>query len=260
MVLQGPFHAVSLDFWFTVFYYDSGADDRWKNDRLRLLGDLLKSRDGKALETREIATAVETVQSRLRSQGREPITVDPRTLVKAYAGFLDAELTVSLDEAEQAYSSAGLYEHPPLVNPEATEVIRALNARNVPVIAITNTSRPEASWQEFLRSRAGVSFRHVVTSCEVGWCKPRPEIFREASRRLDLPAGEILHVGDRWELDVEGARQAGFGAVLYRGLWPSYPPGEYPEADRHVAQDPNVLYIDRLQELLVGNLLEERPS
>ena len=73
------------------------------------------------------------------------------------------------------------------MNPEAIGAIRALNARNVPVIAITNTSRREASWQEFLRSRAGLSFRHVVTSCEVGRCKPHPEIFLEASRRLGLP-------------------------------------------------------------------------
>jgi FMN phosphatase YigB (HAD superfamily) len=260
MALRGPFHAVSFDFWFTVLYYRPGGDDRWTDDRLRFLGSILRSRAGKTLETHDIATAVEAVHSRLRTQGQEPITVDPQPLVKAYAEFLDAEVTVPLDEAGRAYSSAGLLEHPPLVNPEATGVIRTLNARNVPVIAITNTARREASWQEFLRSRAGLSFRHIVTSCEVGWCKPHPEIFAEASRRLDLPAREILHVGDRWELDVEGARHAGFGAVLYWGLWPSYPPGEFPETDPRWTDDPNVLHIDRLQELLEGNLLEERPS
>ena len=167
----------------------SRGDDRWTDDRLRFLRSILKSRDGKAFEMQGIATATGAVHSRLRAQGQEPITVDPEPLVKAYAEFLDAEVTVPLDEAGRDYSSAGLLEHPPLVNSEAIGAIRALNARNVPVIAITNTSRREASWQEFLRSRAGLSFRDVVTLCEVGRCKPHPEIFLEASRRLGLPPG-----------------------------------------------------------------------
>ncbi len=255
----GPYRAVSLDFWFTVLYYGPGDNDRWTDDRLRLLGRLLRSRAGTPLGTAEIATAVDAVHARLRTEGRDPITVDPQPLVQSYVEYLDAELTVSPDEAGRAYSSAGLLEHPPHVNPEATELVRALNARDIPVIAITNTARRESSWQEFLRSRESPTFRAIVTSCEVGRSKPHPEIFAEASRRLGLPGGEILHVGDRWELDVEGARLAGFGSALYRGLWSRYAPGEYPETDRRLTDDPNVLRIDRLQELLAGDLLASRP-
>ena len=104
MAIHGPFHAVSLDFWFTTLYYDPGGNDRWTEDRLRFLRSILKSRDGKAFEMQGIATATGAVHSRLRAQGQEPITVDPEPLVKAYAEFLDAEVTVPLDEAGRDYS------------------------------------------------------------------------------------------------------------------------------------------------------------
>lgn len=53
----------------------------------------------------------------------------------------------------------------------------------------------------------------IVVSHEVGATKPALEIFRHASRRLDVPAGSILHVGDSWREDVEGARGAGMTAL-----------------------------------------------
>ncbi len=65
----------------------------------------------------------------------------------------------------------------------------------------------------------------MIASCEVGRAKPKPEKFLEASRRLGIPLDEILHVGDRWELDEDGALRSGCGAVLYRGLWSHYPKG-----------------------------------
>ena len=47
-------------------------------------------------------------------------------------------------------------------------------------------------------------------SCEVGAAKPGRAIFRRAAARLRLPPEEILHVGDRLDMDVRGARAAGF--------------------------------------------------
>jgi len=56
-------------------------------------------------------------------------------------------------------------------------------------------------------------FEAIIVSAEVGFQKPDPRIFEAARARLQLPAQEILHVGDRVE-DVEGARAAGFAAAL----------------------------------------------
>jgi FMN phosphatase YigB (HAD superfamily) len=250
MASRGPFRAVSLDMWFTIVSYPPEADIRWNEDRVRALSGVLRSRAGEKFSASEIELAMESVGGGPKSGTMDPVLVNPQTLVMAYADALGAELIVPADRAGRIYSDAGMAEHPPLVNPEVSRLLRALESRNIPVIAITNTARQEQTWQVFLRSHANVHLRHIVTSCEVGSAKPDAEIFLAASRRVGVPPGEILHVGDRWDLDVEGAQRAGFGAALYRGLWSSYGPGEEPSDERSLPRDPSVVRIDRLDELL----------
>jgi FMN phosphatase YigB (HAD superfamily) len=62
---------------------------------------------------------------------------------------------------------------------------------------------------------AGVAhlFAATVVSDAVGWRKPRPEIFDEALRRLGVSPAEALFVGDRADIDVVGAQQAGMDAA-----------------------------------------------
>lgn len=57
-------------------------------------------------------------------------------------------------------------------------------------------------------------FETVLASTEVGVPKPAAAVFAEAARRLSLEPGRILHVGDNWREDVEGARNSGFRGVL----------------------------------------------
>jgi len=54
----------------------------------------------------------------------------------------------------------------------------------------------------------------VLVSDEVGSAKPDRAIFEELQRRLGLDAAEILHVGDTFTDDWEGARNAGLQALL----------------------------------------------
>jgi putative hydrolase of the HAD superfamily len=57
-------------------------------------------------------------------------------------------------------------------------------------------------------------FSAVLTSADTGSPKPQPELFRRAAAALDAPAQRLLHVGDDPAQDVDGARAAGFAAVL----------------------------------------------
>jgi putative hydrolase of the HAD superfamily len=57
-------------------------------------------------------------------------------------------------------------------------------------------------------------FDPIIVSCEAGYPKPDPRIFAAAAQRWQLPPAAILHVGDSPTLDVAGARDAGFRAVL----------------------------------------------
>lgn len=64
-------------------------------------------------------------------------------------------------------------------------------------------------------------FEVIVVSHEVGFCKPSPEIFREAIRLLNFSSEQVLHVGDNQTEDVEGARRVGLRAVIREtGVYP----------------------------------------
>ena len=58
----------------------------------------------------------------------------------------------------------------------------------------------------------------VYTAEGLGAAKPAAEAYLEACRLWGLPPAAVLHVGDRYDLDVEAARSAGLRAVhLDRG-------------------------------------------
>ena len=63
--------------------------------------------------------------------------------------------------------------------------------------------------------RAGVLelFDTIVVSDEVGWRKPRRDIFDAALGRLGVRAEESLFVGDRADMDVLGAQRIGMDAA-----------------------------------------------
>lgn len=58
----------------------------------------------------------------------------------------------------------------------------------------------------------------VVTSQDVGFNKPQPEIFQEALKRAKVQASEAIYIGDQYQIDVVGAKKAGMeGVLLDRG-------------------------------------------
>ena len=59
-------------------------------------------------------------------------------------------------------------------------------------------------------------FDQVIVSSEVGFHKPSPVIFEEAVRKLGLPPGAVLHVGDSETEDFGGALSAGLQGLRLR--------------------------------------------
>jgi putative hydrolase of the HAD superfamily len=55
-----------------------------------------------------------------------------------------------------------------------------------------------------------------LSAREFGRGKPHPSFFHEACRRLGLAPEQVLHVGDDWDLDIEGAHGAGMASVWLR--------------------------------------------
>lgn len=59
-------------------------------------------------------------------------------------------------------------------------------------------------------------FQIVVISSEVGMAKPDPRIFKMACAALSVQPQEALYVGDLYDLDVQGAQNAGLIPIWLR--------------------------------------------
>ncbi|XP_061709667.1 rhythmically expressed gene 2 protein [Cydia pomonella] len=85
----------------------------------------------------------------------------------------------------------------------------------------------------------GNHFDFIVTSYDVGFSKPDKKIFSHAMQ-LDksLSPVQCLHIGDDLKKDYEGARAAGWHAVLVAAE-----SAETPPAEKHVFKDLNALNL-----------------
>jgi HAD superfamily hydrolase (TIGR01509 family) len=241
------YRVLSLDLhdtfvWDTPAIVEAQYEVRWT---LFLQG--FRMPNGGRVPVEELRRARGALYSELKSEGRPLESVPVATQVDQIRRVLGAQYAVPLEQVVRSYAEGGLKEHPPVFNPEAQALVRQLNYEGLPVIIITDTSRSGSAWKSFLEGAGGVRLAHVIASTDVGACKPDPRIFAEAARRAGVPASKILHVGDSWVWDVEGARRSGMGAALYRGLWAHYWDPANPREVPPVV-DPSVPCFDHLSE------------
>lgn len=107
---------------------------------------------------------------------------------------------------------------PPALCPGAAEAVRELAARGVALAVVSNTGRtPGAVLRRFLERQGLLGhFQMLSFSDEVGVRKPEAEIFRRALAKLgSLAPGEVAHIGDNPDADVDGARALGIRALHY---------------------------------------------
>jgi HAD superfamily hydrolase (TIGR01549 family) len=83
-------------------------------------------------------------------------------------------------------------------------------SRRFPLLALSNGNAR--------LDRVGLDrfFVGTVSAREIGVAKPDGRIFQHACSLLNLPASQVLHVGDDLDLDVAGALAAGLQAVWVR--------------------------------------------
>jgi 2-haloacid dehalogenase len=100
--------------------------------------------------------------------------------------------------------------------PGVHDIVRELDARFVPLFAITNFSAD--FWPPFhAKERAFFDlFRGIVVSGEEKLLKPDPAIYRRALDRFGLNPGDALFVDDR-RINADGARAVGMHTHLFTG-------------------------------------------
>lgn len=90
--------------------------------------------------------------------------------------------------------------------------LEELASRDIPMAIVSN-------WDERLRPlleelRLDGYFEAIMISSELYFTKPSNVIFDHAIRKLGVPAGSVLHVGDSVREDVGGAKAAGLQSLL----------------------------------------------
>jgi HAD superfamily hydrolase (TIGR01549 family) len=95
--------------------------------------------------------------------------------------------------------------------PETEEVLEGLKARGFRLGLISNLASPYK--RSFFDLGLQDYFDEVIFSCDAGWRKPEPGIYRMMLNRLDIDPCRTLMTGDKVPADVEGPRAVGMRAV-----------------------------------------------
>lgn len=110
------------------------------------------------------------------------------------------------------------------------ELVRELREAGLIVGVVSNSEGRVAELAELLGWRR--DFAVIADSGVLGIEKPDPAIFAWTAARLGCAADTIVHVGDSWAADIEGARNAGWRAIWFGGASgaPAAPsdPGDVP--------------------------------
>ncbi|SFD85765.1 putative hydrolase of the HAD superfamily [Actinopolyspora alba] len=177
-------------------------------------------RDALLRATRELAGAEidrETFQ-RVYDEQRQRQAGSLRTAIAEH--FLTPDDRKRLSDLAESY-----WEYPPsALYPEVLPTVRAL-ARTYRLAVVANQRELVV---EALR-RDGIA-EHIdvwAISETVGAEKPDPAIFRYAMDRAGVSAAETVHVGNRLDTDVRGAKRVGLRSVwITRGEAPPHPTSE----------------------------------
>lgn len=96
--------------------------------------------------------------------------------------------------------------------PGTLEVLAELKSRGVRMGVISNWD--SRLFAIFDGTGLAQYFEFVLASAVFGASKPSPLIFQEALKRAGVKPEEAVHIGDSYEDDIKGARNAGLGAIL----------------------------------------------
>ena len=160
----------------------------------------------------EVVTALEATDAAYRetddhAAGRERSTNDRFAELCRRLGVAVPTLPDELTEAHMAQLRACVERLP-----HHAKLLREL-ARTVPIALCSNFSHATTARRVLADADLDSSLAAVVISEEQGYRKPRGEIFDAVCRALALPPDRVLHVGDRLQEDVGGARAAGLATA-----------------------------------------------
>jgi FMN phosphatase YigB (HAD superfamily) len=115
--------------------------------------------------------------------------------------------------------------------PGTTDALKTMH-RSATLVTLSNVTCVEADVGH-LRDLLSPWVVDHFPSCRIGYAKPDANAFNVIARSWDVPVSETVHIGDDWECDIIGARNAGATAIWIAG--------NRPVPDPDLLADSNVL-------------------
>jgi putative hydrolase of the HAD superfamily len=132
------------------------------------------------------------------------------------------------------------------IEPDVRPTLEILRDWGLKLGLVSNTSWPAAAHDPDLERLGIIDLLPCrFYSCEVGWEKPAPQIFRAALECLALPPQEVAFVGDFLRYDVKGAQNVGM-----KGIWKQVANRPPDLDDSSIVPDATIARIGELPEVL----------
>ena len=209
--------AVTFDLWQTLLFETDGADSKRMTVRSKNLSQAT-AKLGIGVTEEQFRRSFGEMISWLESiwdADNEVTHVDQLRYIMKVASPNSLTLRQEwIEQLSSAYTSA-IFDVPPYLNPDAEKTLQQLKECKKHIGLICNTGlTPGFSLRDFL-AKNGVAkyFDVMLFSDEVGFRKPKPEIFQLAAQKMQIKPHEIAHVGDNLRSDIWGAKNAGFKAI-----------------------------------------------
>jgi putative hydrolase of the HAD superfamily len=226
--------AVTFDLWGTLIMERPEGSRRAMAERISKIDAVLR---GERIfrDPDDIASAYKTLGEKLAALWITLRDVGARGQVAMLLEILQIERQdrgsdLLVERLIDAYTLPILTELPvPLDG--VNDTLTVLASRGLQLAVICNTGRTPGKVLRIILDRLGIA-KHLseqTFSDELGLRKPRPEIFEQTLKALNVTPSEALHIGDTLKADIVGARSIGMRAVHFchpRGADPQPGDGE----------------------------------
>lgn len=202
--------AVFFDFYNTLASYYPPREDVYINACREL---------GIDVEAKALFSSLAAADIFYRNENsRSPI--DKRSAEEQINFFVDyinkiiggAGAKISRDAALQILSEIRKFKWEFKTYDDALPTLQTLKNRDLILGLISNVAQDMEATYTKLGLQSFLNFK--VTSAEVGYDKPRPEIFLAALKKAAVKPAESLYIGDQYQIDIIGARGVGIKALL----------------------------------------------
>lgn len=141
------------------------------------------------------------------------IELDSKGICEFIFKDLNSEKRDKLNQiADRVIEQIDIGSHVTEMEPHVKDVMNELKSRGYKIALISNTISPLV--RDFVYDNLNGIFEYEIYSHEEKIRKPRTELFDAMSKKIDVENKDCVYIGDTFDKDVKGAKDAGYGMAI----------------------------------------------